>query len=498
MKRKLTPVALLLVLLLLLTGFSGQADSVLLAKNLSANAKVQLFSPYGSTDIFAYTDGQTHILKTDGTAAVTTAYPAEFVFLRGNTLSAVSPMEGFTVAERFDAATLTRTDLIGLDLTATDLLVLETDRFGHFFAVQNSEPDTLILFDAAGSRVGTIACPVNILDIQVLEDKLYLFLPEKCLTLALTDTLPQNYTTAFTYTGTAVPFRMCSPSTYISTNGTVYGTAGTALTTAGHYALRETALTAANGYLYWAGEDSDVLRYSLSEKAAAFFTLPGTAEALSGTAAVVRTDDEYRLVTYGTFTPVATPTPVPTATPSPSPTPTPTPKPTKKPASTPTAVPTAKPTVTPTAKPTAKPTATPTQKPTQKPAASPTVKPTPTPIPGVTAENGYLYVPVGTTAAALRSTLPYEDVEICTSTMTAATGKARTGWTVVTADAQYTVIVPGDINSSGTVNSVDIRLLQQFLLGTQTPTQAQQLAGDLNRNETPDAADLVLLARLIQ
>ena len=494
MKRKFTPVALLLVLLLLLTGFSGQTDSVLLAKDLSANAKVQLFSPYGSTDIFAYTDGQTHILKTDSTAAVTTAYPAEFVFLRGNTLTAVSPMEGFTVAERFDAATLTRTDLIGLDLTAADLLALETDRFGRFFAVQNSEPDTLILFDAAGSRAGTIACPVNILDIQVLEDKLYLFLPEKCLTITLTDSLPQTYITAFTYTGTSVPFRMCSPSTYISTNGTVYDTAGTALTTAGHYALRETALTAANGYLYWAGEDSNILRYSLSEKAEAFCTLPGTAEALSSTAAVVRTDDEYRLVTYGTFTPVATPTPAPTATPTPSPTPTPTPTPTRKPASTPTA----KPTATPTAKPTAKPTTAPTAIPAQNPAASPTVKPAPTPIPGVTAVNGYLYVPAGTTAAALRNTLPYEDVEICTSTMTAATGKARTGWTVVTADAQYTVIVPGDINSSGTVNSVDIRILQQFLLGTQTFTQAQQFAADLDRNETPDVADLVLLAQLIQ
>ena len=456
MKRKLTPVALFLVLLLLLTGFSGQADSVLLAENLSANAKIQLFTPYGSTDIFAYTDGQTHILKTDSAAAVTTAYPAEFVFLRGNTITAVSPMDGFTVAERLDAAALTRTDLIGLDLTANDILALETDRFGHFFAVQNSEPDTLILFDAAGSRVGTIACPVNILSIQVLEDKLYLFLPEKCLTITLTDTLPQTYTTAFTYTGTAVPFRMCSPSVYISTNGTVYDTAGTALTTAGHYALRETALTAANGYLYWAGEDSKVLRYSLSEKAAAFCTLPETAEALSSTAAVVRTDDEYRLVTYGTFTSVATPTPVPTATPTPS--------------STPTS--------------------------TKKPASTPTAKPTP--IPGITAENGYLYIPAGTTAAALRSTLPYEDVEICTASMTAATGKARTGWTVVTADAQYTVIVPGDINSSGTVNSVDIRLLQQFLLGTQTFTQAQQLAADLNQNETPDVADLVLLAQLMQ
>ena len=62
----------------------------------------------------------------------------------------------------------------------------------------------------------------------------------------------------------------------------------------------------------------------------------------------------------------------------------------------------------------------------------------------------------------------------------------------------YTVIVPGDINASGTVNTADMRLLQRVLVGETELTDTAALAADLNENGRPDAADLVLLAAKMQ
>ena len=79
-----------------------------------------------------------------------------------------------------------------------------------------------------------------------------------------------------------------------------------------------------------------------------------------------------------------------------------------------------------------------------------------------------------------------------TSSSAAASGRLKTGMSVLIDDKLYTVIVPGDINASGTVNTADMRLLQRVLVGETELTDTAALAADLNGR--PDAADLVLLA----
>lgn len=64
-------------------------------------------------------------------------------------------------------------------------------------------------------------------------------------------------------------------------------------------------------------------------------------------------------------------------------------------------------------------------------------------------------------------------------------------------DKLYTVIVPGDINASGTVNTADMRLLQRVLVGETELTDTAALAADLKKGR-PDAADLVLLDAKMQ
>ncbi|MBP3705481.1 MAG: hypothetical protein J6I98_08115, partial [Clostridia bacterium] len=264
MKIKAVLLSVFIVLFSLLPAVSVSASETVLAEGISDTAEVLLFAPYGSTSVFAYNDTKTYILKANGSASCTTAYPASHVFLCGETVTSVSPMEDLTVVERLNAASLSRTDLIGVDLPADDILDLDADRFGRLYAVRNSEPDVLRIFGEDGSLAGTITCPVNILRIQVLDDTLYLFLPEQCLQIALGQNLPQAYTKSFSYTNAAVPFCMLNASVYVSTNGTVYTTAGAALTTTGHYALRETALASGSDALFWADDEGTVFRYSYS------------------------------------------------------------------------------------------------------------------------------------------------------------------------------------------------------------------------------------------
>lgn len=85
-----------------------------------------------------------------------------------------------------------------------------------------------------------------------------------------------------------------------------------------------------------------------------------------------------------------------------------------------------------------------------------------------------------------------------TSSSAAVSGRLKTGMSVLIDDELYTVIVPGDINASGTVNTADMRLLQRVLVGETELTDTAALAADLNENGRPDAADLVLLDAKMQ
>ena len=89
-------------------------------------------------------------------------------------------------------------------------------------------------------------------------------------------------------------------------------------------------------------------------------------------------------------------------------------------------------------------------------------------------------------------------MEVYTSSSAAASGRLKTGMSVLIDDKLYTVIVPGDINASGTVNTADMRLLQCVLVGETELTDTAALAADLNENGRPDAADLVLLDAKMQ
>ena len=64
--------------------------------------------------------------------------------------------------------------------------------------------------------------------------------------------------------------------------------------------------------------------------------------------------------------------------------------------------------------------------------------------------------------------------------------------------AEYTVVLYGDVNGDGKINSVDLLVLQRHILEIQTIDEIFQKAGNINKNgRKPTSVDLLLIQRHI-
>ena len=414
----------------------ARAEGGALTGTVSPNASVLLFAPCGGTELFAYTDGgTTRVSAADGSRSAATEYPGQYAFLRGGTVTVASSLDDFFAIQRFDADTLDETDFFPLEIRADDLYALETDGFGRLYAVLFSEPNEIFVYDAAGGYTGSLLFAEPVLGIQVLGETLYVFLETQGERIALDAGFPQAGADVFSYAADR-PYRVFDAETYIDIEGRLCAMDGAVLFETG---INPTGiLTAyADGCLLWASDTRTVSRYDTADETIALHPAEGVLEALTADAMLVRRDGVFHCVPYGDFTPPATPTPT----------------------------------------------------------ASPTPAPTPNPDHvEVVFRDPYLLVPAGTTAARLRDSLAPADVQVYTKNMMAAAGKLKTDQTAMVDGALYTVVIPGDLNASGTVNTADLRLFQRFLADDEALDEAALCAADLNGDGTADAADLVLLS----
>ena len=81
-------------------------------------------------------------------------------------------------------------------------------------------------------------------------------------------------------------------------------------------------------------------------------------------------------------------------------------------------------------------------------------------------------------------------------------GNLGTGYTVAlqingTAADMLTIVVKGDVNGTGTVNSRDVQMLYEHLNGEETLSGIELIACDINGDELVDTSDLLLLKQQI-
>lgn len=107
----------------------------------------------------------------------------------------------------------------------------------------------------------------------------------------------------------------------------------------------------------------------------------------------------------------------------------------------------------------------------------------------------YIIVQAGRTVTSVNDAF---GAEIYYNGRPAAAGVCRTGMTVEISGDIYTVIILGDVNGSGTVNSADIKLIQSHMIGKAVLEEPPLLfAADYSRNGLIETEDLVLIAKSI-
>lgn len=439
---------------------------------LGENAEVLFFEDYGDGQLFAYTDDTTYIQEIGGAQrSVVAEYAGQYAFLRGNAVTVACDLEDIILVQRFDADTLVETDLTALDVSMQNVRALEADGFGRMYAVLESDTSAVTVFDATGGRATTLYYDEEIFGLQVLDNILYVFCNEQADAIPLDSALPELGGEIFHYTAPARPLRMLDGDLYTGMQGDVYrASTGEQLFETGTVPISPLLIRLAGENLLWTDDRERILCCDLNDSVLYFHPISGAAEAITASAAIVRVNGCFGVMQFGTFEPVPTPTPTPTAEPTQSPKPTATAKP----------IPTAKPTPTASAEPT----------------PIPPIDALPLPE-GMVLEGSLLYTPEGTTTARLKAIFAPYDVATYTPQMAPVSSKLRTGRFAVIDGTTYTVIVRGDLNASGTVNTTDLQLLQRVLAGTSTLDESAIRAADLNGDGVLNASDVVVLSGMM-
>lgn len=237
---------------------------------------------------------------------------------------------------------------------------------------------------------------------------------------------------AFSYANYARPYVLLGRDLYVNVLGEVRDFSGALWADA----CVTTQAVLENDRLYWISDSAEVSSVSRSGQVKRC-TLSGEVSALTGRMAVVRKGGALYFEKLGDFV-----TDEPTATPTPAP-----------------------------------------RDPSEEPKTE-----------NVWISGEYLFAEPGVTAAKLRAYYAKNEIEVYTAAGAAASGRVKTGMTASIDGTIYTIIVCGDINGSGTVNTADLSLLQQALTGEASLSETEKRAADLNENGDADVTDLILLS----
>ena len=112
-------------------------------------------------------------------------------------------------------------------------------------------------------------------------------------------------------------------------------------------------------------------------------------------------------------------------------------------------------------------------------------------------------IPAGTTVAGFKSDMNYKgySVSLYRDNTEKKSGNVGTAWTAVFSsdndNTSFELSVTGDITGEGSVNSRDLKLLMDYLIGNADYNGVYLLSSDLSDNGIVDVIDLAMMAKLI-
>ncbi len=131
--------------------------------------------------------------------------------------------------------------------------------------------------------------------------------------------------------------------------------------------------------------------------------------------------------------------------------------------------------------------------PSPSPSFSPSPSPTPDPEDPAWVEGDYLVAPAGTTAAGIRELMEPEAADIRDKMGNQVIrGRLSTGMTV----NDWTVVIVGDCDGSGTVTGADVRKAMEMSLNGEKDISCFSRAADLDNDGAISAADLTRLSNM--
>lgn len=101
------------------------------------------------------------------------------------------------------------------------------------------------------------------------------------------------------------------------------------------------------------------------------------------------------------------------------------------------------------------------------------------------------------TVAGLKKKFPYSVTVYNNDGNVVTSGNIRTGYTVKTDNAKYTIIILGDLTGEGNLKSNDISTMMKYCVDAVSFNELQTIAADYDCNGVIDNRDLVLMARSI-
>ena len=104
----------------------------------------------------------------------------------------------------------------------------------------------------------------------------------------------------------------------------------------------------------------------------------------------------------------------------------------------------------------------------------------------------------GVTVSQLKSSYSNIVGVVNTNGKAVSSGSLKTGYSVELTQGSCRIAVRGDVNGKGNVNSADVSLLMNYLVGSEKLSDCKLCAADLNNDGSADNLDLVLLAKMAE